>query len=82
MRLGEFGRSAIEVGVVQSRSTVIDYAEACNSALVFDEEIAILEKVSWFTSRPANERGGTNNLCFVRRVSGCAGLAFAGADFA
>ncbi|HXN87998.1 MAG TPA: hypothetical protein VN890_01350 [Methylocella sp.] len=43
---GEFWRSAIEAGVVQFRSPVIDYAEACDSALDFDEEIAVLEKVS------------------------------------
>ncbi|MGH6856908.1 MAG: hypothetical protein ACRECP_04470 [Methylocella sp.] len=43
---GDFRRSAIAEGVVQSRSTVIDLAEACDSALDFDEEIANREKVS------------------------------------
>ncbi|MDQ6702064.1 MAG: hypothetical protein M3Z96_02625 [Pseudomonadota bacterium] len=43
---GAFWRSAIEEVVVQSRTTVVDKAEACDSALDFDEEIAILEKVS------------------------------------
>jgi hypothetical protein len=66
---GEFRRGTIKVDVVQSRTTVVDQTEACDSALDFDAEIAILAKVF-----PLALPGARTLSDMTRSRNGCIGV--------